>query len=336
MHQTLSHIRSFRSSRQLSLLIKLVVVLGFVTLFYYQIIVQDQISEVWQTFKLQLVSAPVWSLALVLLLMPINWLLESEKWRRLLRSNIHLSNIESLKAVLCGLSFGVITPQRVGEYGGRAITLPDGQRWSSVVATFYSSIAQNISNLILGAIGISVFSMYYLDVSKYVLIAVLGFCMAAIAVLVFIYFNLAIFKNAIPVRAKTKVISWLKLPKKSGESVSEVNLISALCYSLLRSSIYISQYILILHFFGVNAEILALASGVATIYLLQSSIPLPPLFGILARGEIALLVWGIFNANELSILSATFSLWFINLLIPAFLGIPILLRANILNDNKPA
>jgi len=50
------------------------------------------------------------------------------------------------------------------------------------------------------------------------------------------------------------------------------------------------------------------------------------------RGEVALFVWGNFCDNELSILASTFSLWVINMIIPALIGIFFIMNINVLKS----
>ena len=105
-------------------------------------------------------------------------------------------------------------------------------------------------------------------------------------------------------------------------------LLRTLLWAFIRYIIYTAQYVLILRFFGINVEILRGVSSIATIYLLQTAIPLPPVVGLLARGEVALKIWGNTGDNDLSILAATFSLWVINLIIPALIGLVFILQLN--------
>ena len=51
--------------------------------------------------------------------------------------------------------------------------------------------------------------------------------------------------------------------------------------------------------------------------------------GLVARGNLAVYLWQQFGANDLSALAATFSLWVINLILPALIGTFLLLRVNI-------
>ena len=67
-------------------------------------------------------------------------------------------------------------------------------------------------------------------------------------------------------------------------------------------------------------------------FFVQASIPLPPVMGLLARGEIALFIWGFFSEDQVAILAATFTLFVINIAIPALFGMAFIVQANILKS----
>jgi len=92
-------------------------------------------------------------------------------------------------------------------------------------------------------------------------------------------------------------------------------------FAWLRYGLYSIQYYAILRFYGIDLPLDAALAGVGSIYLLQTAIPLPPVLALLARGEIALLIWGIWGANALSILAASYTLFVLNLAFPALLGL---------------
>jgi hypothetical protein len=79
----------------------------------------------------------------------------------------------------------------------------------------------------------------------------------------------------------------------------------------------------LLYFFGFEAPVGSAILAILIIYLLQTGIPLPPSTGLLARGNIALFIFGFLGAmetNATAVLAATFSLWIINVVLPAVLG----------------
>jgi hypothetical protein len=92
--------------------------------------------------------------------------------------------------------------------------------------------------------------------------------------------------------------------------------------------VYSLQYFCVLQFMGIHASIGISAACIATIFLLQTCLPLPPVTGLFARGGTAVYIWGFSGANELSVLATTFGLWIVNIIIPALFGLFFILRKN--------
>jgi hypothetical protein len=88
----------------------------------------------------------------------------------------------------------------------------------------------------------------------------------------------------------------------------------------------------LLRFFGVEVSWLWLAGGVAVIYLLQTSIPLPPFADMVARNEIGILLWAGLGASEQSIVLAGLTIWIINLAFPALCGLFAITAVNVLRS----
>ena len=266
------------------------------------------------------------------LLMPINWLIESVKWRMLILPWKNLTKIDAMKAIYAGISVGLVTPARIGEYGGRLLLIDGEDRIKSIPATLISSIAQNISNIIGGYIGALIFCYCYFSFNRFVYIAgsILG--LLVIIMLCALFFNIS--------KLKLDGLNrwWLgKLLNKQAHIISQYDrpiLKRVLTLSYLRYLIYCTQYVLILDFLGLELSLLAAFSGVAVIYLFQSGIPLPPILSVIARGELAIVIWSLFTANVGGILVATFGLWVINLVFPALLGLLIILNVNFLKSSQ--
>ena len=265
-------------------------------------------------------------------LMPINWLIESVKWRMLILPWKNLTKIDAMKAIYAGISVGLVTPARIGEYGGRLLLIDGEDRIKSIPATLISSIAQNISNIIGGYIGALIFCYCYFSFNRFVYIvgSILG--LLVIIMLCALFFNIS--------KLKLDGLNrwWLgKLLNKQAHVISQYDrpiLKRVLTLSYLRYLIYCTQYVLILDFLGLELSLLAAFSGVAVIYLFQSGIPLPPILSVIARGELAIVIWSLFTANVGGILVATFGLWVINLVFPALLGLLIILNVNFLKSSQ--
>jgi hypothetical protein len=118
---------------------------------------------------------------------------------------------------------------------------------------------------------------------------------------------------------KRKWDQWAKL-QATLQSYKKTKLLKVLGIAMCRYLIYSCQYLFLLYGFGIEMNPILGLAGIATIFLVQSSVPLPPFMALVARGELAILLWSEYGANELAVLASTFALFIINLLVPALLG----------------
>ncbi len=299
---------------------------------YQQIIARDNIDALWTTFLQNLGDDQCIWLLFCIVLMPINWLLETLKWRVLIANFEQHSLWQSYKAILVGVTFSIFTPNRIGEYGGRILLVKAENNWKTVVATLVGSYCQLLALLSMGLLGLIYFVSVYLKIEPYATRGILILGLALIALMLFCFYNIDLI---IPIAKRLPFIHRLKpfiKDVKVLKSYSNRVLSRALGLAFLRYFIYLLQYYCLLQFFGIHVSMIAAFSGIATIFLIQTSIPLPPIWDLLARGEVALQIWGVFEANELSILAATFSLWIINLILPALIGTIFIININVLKS----
>ncbi len=268
-------------------------------------------------------------LILSIMLMPVNWFLESKKWQILMSPHVALSLNDALKTVLSGIALGIATPARIGEYGGRLLTSDPNHKPQVISATLLGSIAQNLCNVVMGL----VFSYYFLkSIFNVTYSDHITFSIAVglqIGILIFIYYKLPKVAKFVERFLKWKYFLKISSKLKSLDLYTVPLLNKIILISLLRYSIYFIQYLLILKFLGVQNDFLELSGGIASIYLIQTGIPLPAFLSILARGELAILVWSSLGIVELTALVATFILWFVNLIFPSLVGLMILTRFDV-------
>ena len=103
-------------------------------------------------------GSEAWKLGAIILLMFVNWGLETRKWQVLLRHLHKISFWQAFKAILSGLAFALNTPNRIGEYGGRVLFIPEGKRVRAVSLTLAGSFSQLLVTLLLGSFGLFVLS----------------------------------------------------------------------------------------------------------------------------------------------------------------------------------
>jgi uncharacterized membrane protein YbhN (UPF0104 family) len=317
--------------RYIAWLIKGGLVVFFLILLWYEVFQRENIEEYKAAFIRQLRGGQTAWLVSVVLLLPFNWATETLKWLHLVRKAEPMTFGRAYQAVLAGVTFSMFTPNRVGEFGGRILFLKWRNALKGTFSTIVGSFAQQIILISFGFLGFAYFLIVLWQTPLLIVQVVIFLGVALILLMIFIFLNLEL---VVPLFKKIK---WLyRFPRliKNVNIVrrySQKELLLTLWWAFARYIIYGTQYYLMLRFFGIDPPLLRGGACIATIYLLQTSIPLPPIIGLLARGNIALQVWGLFTENKISILAATFSIWFINLIIPAFVGLILILNKRISN-----
>ena len=89
-------------------------------------------------------------------LLPVNLVLEGWVWNRLLTPTVGSVSLRDLAtAVLCGFTLGFWTPVQVGEYAGRALALPRGDRWTISLTVFAQRMVDMMVGVGFGLAGLS-------------------------------------------------------------------------------------------------------------------------------------------------------------------------------------
>lgn len=299
---------------------------------YQQVFARQDAAKLWDGLIGRFESPNYYWLLVTILLVPMNVMLESLKWQVLIKSFSNLSFFNVTKAILSGITIAIFTPNRVGEYGGRILYIPTEHNWKGVIATLVGSLAQLLVILVFGLIGMIVFSkqVNITDMDALPLVISLGTLL--IALMVFCFFNIDLL---IPFVKRIPFIHYFKKYFKHLlvlKNYSHKDLSKSLAFAFLRYLTYSLQYYFLLKFYGIDVSLMIGLAGIFTIFFVQASIPLPPVMGLLARGEIALYIWGFFSEDQVAILAATFTLFVINIALPALVGMVFIFQTNILKS----
>lgn len=288
------------------------------------------LREAWRA------EGSAWWLLAAVLLMPLNWLLESIKWRGLLREYWPATWPEVWRAVLAGISVSLATPNRIGEYGGRLLVLPAERMGAVVWTTLVGSLCQWLVFLLLGwpaLVGVVAAAGHW-PVPFMLAPAALG---PLIALLLPLFWD----RLMIGLRASRRLASyrhwrWLRRKLKNGQRIQGRHLRLTLGWAALRYLVYTVQYYLLLRFFGLSIGWLEGLTGISAIYMLQAGLPLPPGLGVFTRSELALWLWGAKVVHPAGIVAATLTLFVLNLAIPALLGTSLIVKTNEVKSPKYA
>jgi len=234
---------------------------------------------------------------------------------------------EAFQAVLIGLTTSIFTPNRIGEYIGRVITVKHGRKLGAMSALGLGSMLQLLILVCLGILALTYLTLhsYHLPFTTSISWFMAGLFVILLSVglsnLSQIY---QLLKNRFG-RYWPKF--WLQLdflmelPKGYFVTISWI--------TFLRILIYVLQYWLLLRFFQIDIRADLAVATILLGYFIQSGLPLPTLLALVARGEITLLLWKFFAVNELSILAASYGLWVINVVLPALIGMIYVMKIRI-------
>ncbi len=282
---------------------------------YNQIIHQPNLQNTIHDLFVEWNTSKILFLSVVFLLMIFNWTIEAQKWRLLLVGTEKFSLWKSLQSVLTGVAVSVITPNRIGEYMGRILYLRNVHKIQGITVTIIGSFAQLIITGFLGLIGVA---YYILNVQNFSWLTILF-----IASLLFFTFLTYLFFNLHKLLDWTKGIKFFRKLRIYLEIVKRFNqrqLIKILLISTGRYLVYTLQFILLLKFFLVDINNVILLCTVWLIFWIMAILPTIAIAEIGIRGETALFFLAPLSTNHLGIVSSTFMLWFINLIIPSLIG----------------
>jgi uncharacterized membrane protein YbhN (UPF0104 family) len=291
---------------------------------YTQIKNQEGLQKAWEQIKRTPLSTVLLNISSVFVLMIFNWLIEAWKWKLVIKKVQALGLFTAFKAVLSGVSFSAVTPNRVGEYAGRVLYLDEGNRLRSVSLTIVCSISQLIITVLMGCLGLlilmnkitgaKIVSEY--DISIWLNVFLFG-SLAVLVVLLVFYFRLSLF---------SRLISKLGWMKKNFYLIEELEktetrlLVKLLLLSLFRFIVFCVQYYLLFRFFHVEINGWQSLWVVSITFLILAAIPLPAFAELPARGKSTWIVMQLFTTNLLGVTITTASIWFVNIIIPAIAG----------------
>ncbi len=293
---------------------------------YHQVFGREDFPKLWIEFRSRLLWEHAPWLILALFLVPVNWSLETQKWRELMHRLEPIPFWRAFQAVLAGTAFSIITPNRIGEYGGRVLMVRIADKWQTVVATLVGSFSQIVVLLSAGFGGMAFFLSEYFHLKQSYSIGLAFLAVLGSVLLLFFYYNIDL---AIPI---VRRIPYLKRGIRHLEVLREYTprqLNNVLFYSALRYIVYSLQYYLLLLFFGIKINILNAFITIAFIFFVQTALPALPGASLPLRAKVALFVWSGYAQNPLTIFAVSFGLWGMNVAVPALVGMIFILTVNV-------
>lgn len=287
---------------------------------YKQIIHRPDLPQRWMQIKLSWKNYNFW---LVFFLMFVNWGLEARKWQLLVAPLEKFSFFKAYKSVLSGCSVTMLTPNRIGEYGGRIVYVQEHHRLSAIPLTILGSISQLFVTVIMGTIGLIVFRY---SETETVLFKLLPPFAANILLYLSIIISILLILIYMRVRLILRIISKINFLKKLNKYLQLLNsfnrkqLLRILFLSFLRYMVFILQYLLLLKVMQVDIANFACFWLLSVFYLVMAIAPTIGFTELPVRAAASVELLQLYSTNIIGIQAASLGIWLINLVIPAIAG----------------
>ncbi len=316
------------SKRVLSVVVKLSVSLLLFYAIYKQLFAKTGGAQLLEVFRASIQEQSLVYFFLALVLMPFNWILEAHKWRKLLLQLANYSFASAMKGVLLGISVSLMTPNRVGEFGGRILVLEAAHRIQGIALTLTSSLSQMLATLTMGLIGLAAF-IHQQEPGNLWLMYTWVFAAICAGIGLFAFFNIG---RVVPILRRIKRLEKHADKLQSVERLRRSLLAQILGIAISRYVLFACQFWLLLMALGVPLSFFEAAISISSIYLFQTLVPSIAITHLSIRGSIVLYFLSYFSANQLGILASILSIWVLNLGIPALSGLLVLMQINIFKN----
>ncbi|GAA3929298.1 hypothetical protein GCM10022406_13460 [Hymenobacter algoricola] len=302
-------------------------------LLYHSVFADKATAAAWrQLLASALTGAGQAPVLAALALVPVNWGLEAWKWWRLARHLEPVSFRRSFRAVLVGLTLGFVTPNRVGDYAGRIIELKS-RRLDALGAVFLGRYCQLVVTVLAGTAGLLYFllTFYLRGYPASGLGLVVATVLLNLLVLLPLYRSRLLLAALTLVRPLRRFRRYLAvMPTYSARAIHVVLAISALRYA-----VFCAQFGLLLLAYDAHAPFGPGFAAIAGTFLLKSLVPsLNALADVGVRELSATHLFGLLHEPALPVLSASLSLWVLNIALPSAAGLLFVLRLKVFRKNN--
>ena len=246
-----------------------------------------------------------------------NWFFEILKWQTLVSVIEKISFTTAIKQSLASLTISLATPNRIGEYGAKAMFFPTSKRKKILLLNFISGSFQMVVTCFFGLMGL----LYFLR-NFNVAYSVKTLCYFGIAVVLFLTIGYY-FKPCLPAgREKELLLKGFSISKtiQFFKQIPFRIKFKTLLFSVFRYVIFSGMFSGMILFFGAEIAFLETIATIFAMYFLVSVIPTFFVFDVVIRGGVAVWLFSFLGVPELSILSAVLAMWLFNFVLPALFG----------------
>ena len=311
----------YKTKQFFFVLIKLSIVVGAFYFIYNKLANNEELE--FFIFVDFISKNDVFSLKTVLFLLFLsicNWFFEIFKWQTLINPIKKIRFKDSLEQSLGALTASLFTPNRIGEYGAKAIYFKPLYRKKVMIINLLGNILQMSCTVLLGVVGLWFFiSTYNPEINYYKFARFL-----TIVLIAFVLLGFSFTKSKFTVKGfsldkiKAFIIGY---PKNT--------LILGFVFSIIRYVIFSFQFYFLLSLFQVDIPYINAMIVITSMHLIASVIPSIFIFDVVIKGSVAVYLFSFMHINELTILSIITIMWLLNFVLPSVFGSYYVLNFNV-------
>lgn len=257
----------------------------------------------------------------ILILMPVNWGIESYKWKLITSQIEPISYKIALKSVFSGICVGNIAPGRAMEFLAKIYFFIPANRPDVTVLHFINGMFQMLITVTVGLIAVSLKLNQTDTTSNFIYYVMIG----GLCLIVFFCWTIL---NVSVIQNKLKWFKWFRINQTAKINFSRTLIVQLVTLSIVRYLVFTSQFYILFNSMSPQSNIIETFMSIAAYFMLTSLIPMVSFIEPAIRAAIALFVFNTGDNTVLVVLSSTF-VWIINVVIPSLIGYIIILREKI-------
>ena len=263
-----------------------------------------------------------WVLPMLSFFVCLNWWLESKKWQLLLSNKEKIRTATSIQAVFAGVTIGLFTPNRIGEYAGRLWFVKN--KVFAISATVIGNICQLSITLVFGIIALFFYKPTQKTDFSYFNVNLLYSGIFAILVFIILY----IYRKQLWKSLSNKKISSLVNLINNARGFAKKTIIQSLLISAIRYFSFVLPFAILLAFVY-QSNLFQFLWIVPLTYFIQTFVPTFAIAEVGVRSATIGIIMESINLNPEPAIIVSILIWLINVMLPALIGLLIIWKTKI-------
>lgn len=278
---------------------------------YRTVLVNENWTQLGLMLKAQLLSIAFYQWVFLFMLMCLNFLMESIKWKVVVANTNPISFTKAIKSVMVGQAFAFFTPNRIGDFAGRVLFLKTEHKLIGMAQLAWASYAQLIITLLLGTLAININLPLYPWINQ-VWLSLIKFGSPFVGLFIMLLF---FYKKEW--KGKLRFLNVIQIATRVKAKL--------LLLSFLRYLVFLLQYIWVAYLLKIQIDTGLLVVSVSILFLCLSILPTINITELVVRGQLLIIILAPFYADKHMVIYLSSFIWGVNFLIPAVIGAFLLL-----------